>query len=107
MGVATRDEDPPPPDELTIGKRRYRLIPLEDPAAPRANAEAASLLTGREVQVAVLVAEGLVNKQIALRLGISEWTVATHLRRIFTKLGVDTRAAMVCRCVDVISERKR
>jgi DNA-binding NarL/FixJ family response regulator len=45
------------------------------------------------------VATGLVNKQIAFQLRISEWTVSTHLRRIFAKLGVDTRAAMVSRCL--------
>jgi hypothetical protein len=42
------------------------------------------------------------NKQIAHQLHISEWTVATHLRRIFAKLGVDTRAAMVYRCAFLI-----
>ena len=37
-----------------------------------------------------LAAQGLPNKSIANRLGISAWTVATHLRRIFAKLGVTT-----------------
>jgi DNA-binding CsgD family transcriptional regulator len=59
----------------------------------------AGLLTAREIQIVALVAEGRVNKQIADALRISEWTVATHLRRIFAKLGVDTRAAMVSRCL--------
>lgn len=52
------------------------------------------ILTRRELQVASLVAEGKVNKQIAALLGISEWTVSTHLRRTFAKLGVRSRAAM-------------
>ena len=56
------------------------------------------LLTERELEIATLVAEGYLNKQIATQLHISEWTVATHLRRIFAKLGVGTRAAMVFRC---------
>jgi DNA-binding NarL/FixJ family response regulator len=59
---------------------------------------AATVLTGRELQIASLVADGLLNKQIADRLQISEWTVCAHLRRIFSKLRVSTRAAMVYRC---------
>lgn len=61
-----------------------------------------SLLTGRELQVAALVAIGRSNKQIASRLKISEWTVSSHLRRIFIKLNVDSRAAMVYRCAPLI-----
>lgn len=56
------------------------------------------VLTKREHQIATLVAEGRVNKEIAAGLGISEWTVSTHLRRMFAKLGVDNRAALVYRC---------
>lgn len=52
-------------------------------------------LTPREREIAYLVAEGLSNKRIAARLGISSDTVSTHLRRIFAKLGVTTRSAMV------------
>jgi DNA-binding NarL/FixJ family response regulator len=65
------------------------------------------LLTEREVQIATLVAMGRLNKQIADQLHISEWTVATHLRRIFAKLCVDTRAAMVYRCASLIGQRKQ
>jgi DNA-binding CsgD family transcriptional regulator len=61
-----------------------------------------TLLTGRELQIATLVASGKVNKQIACELHISEWTVSTHLRRIFAKLGVSSRAAMVYLCASLI-----
>lgn len=61
-----------------------------------------SLLTARELQIATLVAQGLPNKKVAKKLHISEWTVATHLRRIFAKLNVDSRAAMVYRCANYI-----
>ncbi|WP_373510182.1 helix-turn-helix transcriptional regulator [Thiocapsa sp.] len=54
-------------------------------------------MTQREPQVAVLVSKGLGNTQIADRLRLSEWTVSSYLRRIFVKLGVRTRAAMVAR----------
>jgi DNA-binding CsgD family transcriptional regulator len=64
--------------------------------------EIAQLLSERELQIATLGALGQANKQIAHRLHISEWTVATYLRRIFAKLGVDSRAAMVYRCASLI-----
>ena len=57
-----------------------------------------SCLTERELQVVKLVAHGHPNKQIARKLQISEWTVSTHIRRVFAKLGVDSRAAMVYQC---------
>jgi DNA-binding NarL/FixJ family response regulator len=54
-------------------------------------------LSGREVEVIGLVAQGLTNKEIALRLDISPRTVKYHLDKIFSKLGVNTRAeAAVC-----------
>lgn len=65
----------------------------------------AHILTLRELQIAALVAEGLLNKQVADRLKISEWTVCTHLRRIYAKLQVSTRAAMVYRCAALVSRR--
>jgi DNA-binding NarL/FixJ family response regulator len=48
----------------------------------------ASTLTGREHEIAVLVARGYSVPDIAHKLKISEFTVATYLRRIFNKLGV-------------------
>ena len=41
-----------------------------------------------------MVAQGYANKTIASVLEISSWTVASHLRRIFVKLRVSSRAAM-------------
>lgn len=58
----------------------------------------ADILTERELQIVRLVAKGDPNKQIARKLHISEWTVSTHIRRVFAKLGVDSRAAMVYQC---------
>ena len=52
-------------------------------------------LTKREREVLTLLADGLGNKQIAARLGISTNTVKTHLELLFEKLGVSTRAQAV------------
>lgn len=52
-------------------------------------------LSPREREILGLVAEGLGNKIVASRLGISEHTVKTHIASIFTKLGADTRAEAV------------
>jgi len=53
------------------------------------------ILTHREFEIAGLVAQGFVNKQIADILGISRHTVNSYTRRIFSKLGVNNRAHMV------------
>ncbi|MCU1354937.1 MAG: Regulatory protein luxR family [Acidimicrobiales bacterium] len=50
-------------------------------------------LTEREAEVLRLVAEGLTNKQMALRLHLSEKTVSRHLSNIFTKIDVASRSA--------------
>jgi NarL family two-component system response regulator YdfI len=60
------------------------------PASP-SNAE--SLLTDREVEVLLMVADGARNKEIAYKLGITERTVRAHLVHIFQKLEVDSRSA--------------
>jgi DNA-binding NarL/FixJ family response regulator len=54
-------------------------------------------LSPREVEIAGMVAEGYPNKTIAAKLQISSWTVSSYLRRVFVKLSVHTRTAMVVR----------
>ncbi len=63
-------------------------------AAPIAARET---LTAREHEVLRLLAEGLANKQIALRLSISEHTVKFHVNAIMSKLGVQSRTEAVVR----------
>ncbi len=52
-------------------------------------------LTAREIEVLMLVARGLTNKEIANALYVSEATVKTHLLHVFAKLGVDDRTEAV------------
>jgi DNA-binding CsgD family transcriptional regulator len=54
-------------------------------------------LSPREREIARLVAKGYPNKMIAAVLEISIWTVSTHLRRMFAKFGVSSRAALVAK----------
>lgn len=58
------------------------------------------VLSPREYEVARMVARGYPNKTIASVLEISPWTVSTHLRRIFAKLDVASRAAMVAKLLE-------
>jgi DNA-binding CsgD family transcriptional regulator len=74
------------------------------------NAESAyGALSPREQEIARMVGAGYPNKTIAARLGISSWTVSTHLRRMFAKVGVNSRAALVARVLEeelVFDERR-
>lgn len=66
--------------------------------ATRESSEFAPLpeaLTPREIQVLALVADGLSNKAVARRLGVSDETVKFHLASIFGKLGASNRTDAV------------
>jgi DNA-binding NarL/FixJ family response regulator len=69
---------------------------LAEPSEPTATAPVAAgagtPLTPRERQVLSMLADGLGNKTIAARLGISDHTVKAHVAAIFEKLDVSTRA---------------
>jgi DNA-binding NarL/FixJ family response regulator len=66
-----------------------------------ADAEAAALmarltaLTPQQVRVLMMLSEGLLNKQIAYELGVSEATVKAHVSAILQKLGVESRTQAV------------
>lgn len=77
-----------PFDPREIVARIERLVDRKLPAAKHA-------LTPRELEVLTLLAEGLAQTEIAARLTISPKTVATHIERILSKLGVRSRAQAV------------
>ena len=83
---------------------QYCAIVEAGPTSPTNKPSLADLLTERELQIATLVALGRANKQIARQLHISEWTVATYIRRVFDKLGVGSRAAMIYHCASLIQQ---
>jgi DNA-binding CsgD family transcriptional regulator len=85
-----------------IADIRYLIISV-DVASDSNSAETRTTLdrlTPRELQIAMQVAKGRYNKQIARDISVSEWTVSSHLRRIYAKLGVRTRAEMVARLLN-------
>lgn len=59
------------------------------------NALGIPLLTEREAQVVQLVAEGVPNKEIALKLALGAHTVKNHLFRIYEKLGISNRGELI------------
>jgi DNA-binding CsgD family transcriptional regulator len=70
-----------------LGVRR-RLVTAE----PETNGWAA--MTAAELAVARLVAEGLTNREVAERLFVSPHTVSSHLRHVFSKLGITSRVEL-------------
>jgi DNA-binding CsgD family transcriptional regulator len=74
---------------------RYLLVKMPLPLGNKIH------LSPREQEIARMVAKGHPNKVIADVLNISSWTVCTHLRRIFAKLGVCSRASMVARLLEI------
>ncbi len=83
-----------------LAQIKPRPLPSSGGEAPRSageepKARETSELTLREREVLAAVARGERSKEIAVRLGISERTVKAHLASIYSKLGVDSRAAAI------------
>lgn len=108
-GAIGRDGTVKPFDEIGHGRisgwlriedESYVLVSQPDRAdngadGPRTESDAWEILSERETQIAVLVARGKGTKQIAAHLHITEHTVRSYMRRMFSKLRVRTRPAMV------------
>jgi DNA-binding NarL/FixJ family response regulator len=67
--------------------------------APPGGSEQPGDLTERELSVLSLLAEGLHNREVAARLGISSRTVDRHCDNIYAKLGVGSRTEAVVRAI--------
>lgn len=72
-----------------------RPVLTSDALAVLAGRATEQQLTDRELDALRLIAEGLTNRSVAVRMHVSEATVKTHLAHVFDKLGVGDRAAAV------------
>ncbi|MEV0536506.1 AAA family ATPase [Kitasatospora sp. NPDC050463] len=75
-------------------RRRLRAAGVRRRPSSAGSAEEWPELTASELRVARLVARGLTNPQVAEKLSLSPHTVASHLRRAYTKLGIGSRAEL-------------
>ena len=80
---------------LTCSGTRYFVYEEDAAAAADPLPSMAEILTRRELQVAMLISDGRCDKEIARQLGISGYTVREHIRRIFAKLKIGRRSALV------------
>ncbi|MBA3343392.1 MAG: AAA family ATPase [Gemmatimonadaceae bacterium] len=78
--------------ELDAVREELRKLGARPPA--RTVAEGVAGLTGREVQIARMVAQRKSNKEIGASLDISARTVSTHMSNIFAKVGVSSRGEL-------------
>ncbi len=93
------EESEPIVFSTTLQGIRYTLLRHRDGAQPS--------LSRRETEIVERVAAGKPNKVIAGELEISQHTVATYLRRIFLKLEVNSRAAMIAAMALRVQTRRR
>lgn len=123
FAVRTRGPStPPPPAVVRTATARYRVLailhgdPAEreplvlaslerlTPARPcAAHLRAAFALTPAESRVALLLAEGRSNAEVAQALAISPFTARRHTERVLDKLGVRTRASVGARLRDAVA----
>ena len=89
-------------DDTTVAvTERLRVVSLIPDAATvhaavvAESAALAEILTRRELQVALLISDGRCDKEIARKLGIGGYTVREHIRRMFAKLKISRRSAIV------------
>jgi len=81
----------------------FEEVPVS--AEAKAASEGLASLTPQQFRVLTMVCEGLLNKQIAYELSVSEATIKAHVTAIFRKLGVRTRtqAALLLQQLESIS----
>lgn len=82
-------------DLWPLQSRVRRLLDRMGEAPRRDQTEALAVLTAAERRVALLALEGLSNRQIAEQLGVTVKAVESHLSKVYRKLGLRSRGALV------------
>jgi DNA-binding CsgD family transcriptional regulator len=103
LRVSIHAEDPEAAVELrrVLEEAGYEVVdavPAGFAAMP--DPERRSLLTPREAEVLAAIGEGLANKEIARRLGISLHTVKFHIESLYRKLGARTRTQALAKAAE-------
>lgn len=80
---------------IWVGRRLFRTEPRAGEFSPNERAQVSLDITGRELQVLQLLADGRSNKEIAAKLELSPNTVKTHVARLFEKLRVARRTEAI------------
>jgi DNA-binding NarL/FixJ family response regulator len=80
---------------VTLTRENYTALSAGARVTRTIASAAVEALTPRETEILGMLADGLANKEIAVRLSISSHTVKSHVQSLFSKLGADTRAEAV------------
>jgi DNA-binding NarL/FixJ family response regulator len=87
--------------DLAEGRTAFRQM-----AAPAPAASGLSRLSNRQFEILELMTRGLLNKQIAWELGLTEGTVKSHVSAILDKLGCDRRTQAIAAFMQSFGVRK-
>ena len=84
---------------LVVGEVTGRLVPAR-PALGPSPPSGSHPLSRREIEVAVLIAQGLTSKEVGRKLFIERGTVDTHVQHIYNKLQIDSRPQLAVWLMD-------
>jgi DNA-binding NarL/FixJ family response regulator len=98
--VVDRVVEWPPQFERAVWPNDRAKMLIRVPRTFSDGAKRLAALTDRQQQVATLVCDGLSNRAIAEKLGVTEGTVKCHLHAIYQKLGIHFRTALMVALAD-------
>jgi DNA-binding CsgD family transcriptional regulator len=88
------------------GERARRELRASGETSRQRSPDAREAMTPQELHIAQLAAEGLSNREIGAQLYLSHRTVASHLYRLFPKLGITSRAQLSSALARAATERR-
>jgi len=99
----------PLPRHLTAGLLKEFNKPTVNLPAETAYHTPSTTLTFREIQVLELIASGASNQQISDQLGVSLYTIKSHVRNLISKLGANNRrdAVLIARDLGILYNNRR